>query len=187
MKALSPKQQQIYEFIIAFQAEHGYPPSVREIGEKVGLKSPSTVHFHLKGLEGAGLITKAEGKTRAITVVGSPVQPVLEDWTPARPGAGGGERGGQARRFWPRSVWRTTLPLTPGAAPGSILPCGCGENPCSGRATSPATWSWSTGSRSAAAARSWWPSLRMRPRSRPSAGRTEGPGSCRRIRTMTPI
>ena len=82
MKALSPKQQQIYEFIIAFQAEHGYPPSVREIGEKVGLKSPSTVHFHLKGLEGAGLITKAEGKTRAITVVGSPVQPVLEELDP---------------------------------------------------------------------------------------------------------
>ena len=82
MKALSPKQQQIYEFIIAFQAEHGYPPSVREIGEEVGLKSPSTVHFHLKGLEGAGLITKAEGKTRAITVVGAPAHPVREELDP---------------------------------------------------------------------------------------------------------
>ena len=41
---------------------------MREIGEHVGLKSPSTVHFHLKGLEAAGLITKAEGKTRAITL-----------------------------------------------------------------------------------------------------------------------
>ena len=82
MKALSPKQQQIYEFIIAFQAEHGYPPSVREIGEEVGLKSPSTVHFHLKGLEGAGLITKAEGKTRAITVVCAPAHPVLEELDP---------------------------------------------------------------------------------------------------------
>ena len=82
MKAISPKQQQIYEFIIAFQAEHGYPPSVREIGEEVGLKSPSTVHFHLKGLEGAGLITKAEGKTRAITVVGAPAHPVLEELDP---------------------------------------------------------------------------------------------------------
>ena len=36
----------------------------------MGLKSPSTVHFHLKGLEAAGLITKAEGKTRAITISG---------------------------------------------------------------------------------------------------------------------
>ena len=68
MKALTPKQQQIYDYIVSFSEEHGYPPSVREIGEHVGLKSPSTVHFHLKGLESAGLITKAEGKTRAITV-----------------------------------------------------------------------------------------------------------------------
>ena len=69
MKMLSPKQQQIYDYIIAFSAEHGYPPSVREIGAAVGLRSPSTVHFHLKGLETAGLITKAEGKTRSITVI----------------------------------------------------------------------------------------------------------------------
>ena len=68
MKTLSPKQQQIYDYIISFSAEHGYPPSVREIGAYVGLKSPSTVHFHLKGLEAAGLITKDKGKTRAITV-----------------------------------------------------------------------------------------------------------------------
>ena len=71
---LTPKQQQIYDYIVSFSREHGYPPSVREIGEHVGLKSPSTVHFHLKGLEAAGLITKAEGKTRAITVA----QPALE-------------------------------------------------------------------------------------------------------------
>ncbi|MBM6870158.1 transcriptional repressor LexA [Pseudoflavonifractor phocaeensis] len=69
MKAITPKQQQVYDFIVAFQNQHGYPPSVREIGAQVGLKSPSTVHFHLKGLERAGLIEKAEGKTRAITVV----------------------------------------------------------------------------------------------------------------------
>ena len=68
MGALTPKQQQVYDFIVSFSNRHGYPPSVREIGEAVGLKSPSTVHFHLKGLEAAGLITKAEGKTRAITL-----------------------------------------------------------------------------------------------------------------------
>ena len=71
MKKLTEKQQQIFDYIVAFQKEHGYPPSVREIGEHVGLKSPSTVHFHLKGLEAAGIITKAEGKTRAITVSGA--------------------------------------------------------------------------------------------------------------------
>ena len=78
MKTLSPKQQQIYDYIVSFSSEHGYPPSVREIGEHVGLKSPSTVHFHLKGLEAAGLITKAEGKTRAITVSGAPPAPARE-------------------------------------------------------------------------------------------------------------
>lgn len=80
MKKLSPKQQQIYDYIIDFAARHGYPPSVREIGEHVGLKSPSTVHFHLKGLEAAGLITKAEGKTRSITVCGA--QHVPQDRLP---------------------------------------------------------------------------------------------------------
>lgn len=68
MDKLTVKQQRIYDFIEAFTAEHGYPPSVREIGTAVGLKSPSTVHFHLKGLEEAGAIVKAEGKTRAITL-----------------------------------------------------------------------------------------------------------------------
>ena len=68
MKELTTKQQQIYDYIIAFTDEHGYPPSVREIGEHVGLKSPSTVHFHLKGLQASGLITQAAGKTRAISI-----------------------------------------------------------------------------------------------------------------------
>ena len=81
MKTLSPKQQQIYDYIISFSAEHGYPHSVREIGAYVGLKSPSTVHFHLKGLESAGLITKAEGKTRSITVA-QPEASAQEDKVP---------------------------------------------------------------------------------------------------------
>lgn len=70
MTKLTAKQQQIYDYILRFTNEHGYPPSVREIGAAVGLKSPSTVHFHLKGLEEAGVIVKAEGKTRAISLPG---------------------------------------------------------------------------------------------------------------------
>ena len=61
MAKLTAKQQKIYDFILQFTNEHGYPPSVREIGAAVGLKSPSTVHFHMKGLEEAGVIVKAEG------------------------------------------------------------------------------------------------------------------------------
>ena len=73
---LTKKQQQIYDYICAFADEHGYPPSVREIGAAVDLKSPSTVHFHLKGLEEAGMIAKSAGKTRAISL---PNRPVAEE------------------------------------------------------------------------------------------------------------
>jgi len=79
MNTLSPKQQQIYDYIVSFQADHGYPPSVREIGEHVGLKSPSTVHFHMKKLEAEGYIRKADGKTRAITLSGPVPHPVAEE------------------------------------------------------------------------------------------------------------
>ena len=79
MAKLTAKQQKIYDFILQFTSDHGYPPSVREIGAAVGLKSPSTVHFHMKGLEEAGVIVKAEGKTRAISLPGVPVGPVAEE------------------------------------------------------------------------------------------------------------
>ena len=82
MANLTRKQQQIYDFILEFTSAHGYPPSVREIGTAVGLKSPSTVHFHLKGLEDAGVIVKAEGKTRAISLPGAPLGPVAEEEDP---------------------------------------------------------------------------------------------------------
>ena len=82
MGTITPKQQKIYDFIQSFTAEHGYPPSVREIGAAVGLKSPSTVHFHMKGLEEAGVIVKAEGKTRAITIPAMPLGAVAEETDP---------------------------------------------------------------------------------------------------------
>ena len=82
MANLTRKQQQIYDYILSFTMEHGYPPSVREIGSAMGLKSPSTVHFHMKGLEEAGVIVKAEGKTRAISLPGMPRGPVAEEQDP---------------------------------------------------------------------------------------------------------
>lgn len=82
MAKLTRKQQEIYDYILSFTNEHGYPPSVREIGAAVGLKSPSTVHFHMKGLEEAGVIVKAEGKTRAISLPGASLGPVAEETDP---------------------------------------------------------------------------------------------------------
>ena len=68
MRELSNMQRKIYDYIASCIHGQGYPPSVREIGEAVGLKSPSTVHFHLKRLEEAGMIEKGAGKGRAITL-----------------------------------------------------------------------------------------------------------------------
>lgn len=73
MAELSKMQQQIYDFLVSYIQSRGYPPSVREIGEAVGLKSPSTVHFHLKHLEEAGVIEKGAGKGRAITLTAPPL------------------------------------------------------------------------------------------------------------------
>ena len=79
MAELSKMQQKIYAYIADCIRQQGYPPSVREIGEAVGLKSPSTVHFHLKHLEEAGVIEKGAGKGRAITLT---TPPASEDRVP---------------------------------------------------------------------------------------------------------
>ena len=68
MKKLTKMQQQVYDFIVRTIREQGYAPSVREIGEALGLKSPSTVHFHVKHLQELGLIDKGAGKGRAIAL-----------------------------------------------------------------------------------------------------------------------
>ena len=68
MPRTSNKPEEIMNFVNEFVQEHGYSPSVREIGEAVGLRSPSTVHFHLKKLVDAGAIEIGAGKGRAITL-----------------------------------------------------------------------------------------------------------------------
>ena len=72
MEKLSRMQQRVYDYIEESIALHGYAPSVREIGEALGLKSPSTVHFHIKHLQEMGLIEKSAGKGRAITLKKQP-------------------------------------------------------------------------------------------------------------------
>lgn len=68
MQKLTAMQQKIYDYIANAVRNQGYPPSVREIGEAVGLKSPSTVHFHIKHLEELGYISKSGRKGRALTL-----------------------------------------------------------------------------------------------------------------------
>ena len=64
------KQQEILTYIEQFSSVNGYPPTVREIGEAVGLNSPSTVHGYLKRLERDGKLEKEEGSSRALRIKG---------------------------------------------------------------------------------------------------------------------
>lgn len=68
-RELTRRQQQILDFIRAEVHRLGYPPSVREIGEAVGLSSSSTVHSHLAALEAKGLIRRDPSKPRALEVL----------------------------------------------------------------------------------------------------------------------
>jgi repressor LexA len=67
---LTGRQQEIWSFLTEYVDRHGYPPTVREIGEAVGLASPSTVHAHLANLERAGLLKRDPTKPRALELTG---------------------------------------------------------------------------------------------------------------------
>ncbi len=112
---LTKRQQEIFDFVKRYVGEHGYPPTVRDIGKAIGLTSSSTVHAHLANLEKLGLLKRDPTKPRAIEVLkdkarqavapaGLPVvgqvaagQPVLadeniEEYVPV-PGIAGGDDG----------------------------------------------------------------------------------------------
>lgn len=83
---LTARQQEIWQFLVEYTDGHGYPPTVREIGEAVGLASPSTVHAHLANLERAGLLKRDPSKPRALDLIGhrtmaasAPVSQPLEE------------------------------------------------------------------------------------------------------------
>jgi repressor LexA len=67
---LTARQQEIWNYLVEYVDQHGYPPTVREIGEEVGLASPSTVHAHLANLERAGLLRRDPTKPRALELIG---------------------------------------------------------------------------------------------------------------------
>src|SRR5919106_860373 len=112
---LTKRQQEIFDFVKRYVGEHGYPPTVRDIGKAIGLTSSSTVHAHLGNLERLGLLRRDPTKPRAMEVlvdkarqsvkpIGLPVvgqvaagSPVLaeeniEEYVPV-PGIAGGEDG----------------------------------------------------------------------------------------------
>jgi repressor LexA len=81
---LTDRQRQVLDFIDAEVRRRGYPPSVREIGEAVGLSSPSTVHAHLAALQDKGYIHRDPTKPRALEITFEPMSGATVDRRPVR-------------------------------------------------------------------------------------------------------
>lgn len=81
-EVLTDRQRAILTFILTEQQQRGYPPSVREIGEAVGLTSPSTVHAHLGSLQRMGFLVRDPSKPRALEVRYDPSSGAVVDRRP---------------------------------------------------------------------------------------------------------
>ena len=114
---LTKRQQEIFDFVKRYGSEHGYPPTVRDIGKAIGLTSSSTVHAHLANLERLGLLRRDPTKPRAIEVLVDKAKPVGQAGGPA------GGRPGRRRepRCSPRRTSRSTCrcPASPAATTAS--------------------------------------------------------------------
>src|ERR1700736_656624 len=84
MSDLTPRQRQVLEFIDEEVRSRGYPPSVREIGEAVGLSSSSTVHAHLAALQDKGYLRGDPTKPRAIEITLEPDSGLAVERRPVR-------------------------------------------------------------------------------------------------------
>jgi repressor LexA len=74
---LTKRQQEIFDFIKSYSSQHGYPPTVRDIGKAIGLTSSSTVHAHLSNLEKLGLVRRDPTKPRALELLGQAAKKVV--------------------------------------------------------------------------------------------------------------
>jgi repressor LexA len=74
---LTKRQREIFDFIKRYSSEHGYPPTVRDIGKAIGLTSSSTVHAHLSNLEKLGLVRRDPTKPRALELLGEAARKVV--------------------------------------------------------------------------------------------------------------
>jgi repressor LexA len=75
MRRLSDRQQRILDFVAEYTGEHGYPPSIREIGQAVGISSTSVVDYNLRALERSGLIRRDREVSRGLGLVGTAPSP----------------------------------------------------------------------------------------------------------------
>ena len=89
---LTKRQKQILDFISICVNEKHCPPSVREIGEAIGLSSPSTVHAHLNALEQKGYIKRDGAKSRSMSIT-SKAQSFESEPSPSAPSQAHASRG----------------------------------------------------------------------------------------------
>ena len=75
---LTKRQQEIFDFIKRYSSQHGYPPTVRDIGKAIGLTSSSTVHAHLANLEKLGLLRRDPTKPRALELLVDKAKSVVQ-------------------------------------------------------------------------------------------------------------
>ncbi len=75
--SLTKRQREIFDFIKRYSSEHGYPPTVRDIGKAIGLTSSSTVHAHLSNLERLGLLRRDPTKPRTLELLGEAARKVV--------------------------------------------------------------------------------------------------------------
>src|ERR1700724_979820 len=70
MATLTRRQKQLVDFLEDYNEEHGYAPTLAEVGQYFGLSSLATVHKHLKNLEGKGYIQRTHNHSRALEIAG---------------------------------------------------------------------------------------------------------------------
>lgn len=71
LQNLPPRQQEVYDLLLFYIRQHGYPPTMKELAELIGVRSVNAVAEHLRALQRKGLITISRGAARAISIVGS--------------------------------------------------------------------------------------------------------------------
>lgn len=70
LQKLTPRQQEVFDLLVAFITKHGYPPTARELSDLIGAASPNAAAEHLRALRRKGFITIAPNMSRGISIIG---------------------------------------------------------------------------------------------------------------------
>lgn len=174
MARTSNKQEEILAFLARYLEENGHGPSIREIGNAVGLRSTSTVHYHLAELKRQGRIEMDERKKRTITL-------------PAAVHGRAIPSSAWSQQAFQSSPRKTSKAISPGRAIPVALPCEFAATPWWAQASWTGTPSSSVLSQQRWTARSWWRCWATRPQSNGSPCGTIACSFCQKIPPTRPL